>query len=298
MKPAEAVAPRGTLAFGRDLVALGKPRITFMVLVTTAAGLWLAPSPLPTARAIATLIGVAFIVGAANAFNMFMERDVDALMRRTRNRPLPAGRMQPEIAIAFGLFLAVTAVPLIRFAANPLTALLALASLVLYVLAYTPLKRRSTLALIVGAVPGAIPPLMGWTASTGHIEAPGLALFAVLFVWQIPHFIAISIFRADEYARAGLKVVAVERGFDGARWRIVVWSLAQFAASLLVVQAGVAGHFYLGAAFALGAVLVALCGVGLRPMTREQTSRWARWFFLYSLIYLPVLSAALVIGRR
>lgn len=294
---APAVATRSGIGFWRDVLALGKPRITFMVLVTMAAGLWLAPSPLSTPRAVMALIGVALIVGAANAFNMYMERDTDALMRRTRNRPLPAGRLQPEVALAFGLFCAVLAVPLVRFAANPLTAALALASLLLYVLAYTPLKRRSTWALVVGAVPGAIPPLMGWTASTGHIEAPGLALFAVLFVWQIPHFIAISIFREDEYARAGLKVVPVERGLDGARRRIVLWSLAQFAASLLVVQAGVAGRFYLGAAFALGAVLMALCGLGLRPMTREQTSRWARWFFLYSLIYLPVLSAALVIGR-
>lgn len=296
MKAATAVTSSG-IGFWRDVLALGKPRITFMVLVTTAAGIWLAPVPLATGRAVMALIGVALIVGAANAFNMYMERDVDALMRRTRNRPLPAGRLMPEVALGFGLLCAVSAVPLIRYAANPLTAGLALLSLLLYVLAYTPLKRRSTWALVVGAVPGAIPPLMGWTASTDRIDAPGLALFAVLFVWQIPHFIAISIFRAEEYARAGLKVVPVERGFDGARVRIVIWSVLQFAASLAVVKAGVAGRFYLGAAFALGAVLFALCGLGLRKMTRERTNRWARWFFLYSLIYLPILSAALVMGR-
>jgi protoheme IX farnesyltransferase len=295
---AAATLPRrGALASLRDLVALGKPRITFMVLVTTAGGIWLAPSPLPLARAITTLIGVALAVAAANAFNMYFERDVDALMQRTRDRPLPAGRLAPEVALAFGLFCAVLSVPLVRFAANPLTAALSLLSLVLYVGAYTPLKRRSTVALLVGAVPGAIPPLMGWTASTGRLDAPGLALFAVLFMWQLPHFIAISIFRADEYARAGLKVVAVERGLDGAKWRIVAWSLAQFAASLMVVQAGVAGRFYVGAAFALGAVLLALCGFALRPMSTEQTRRWARWFFLYSIVYLPVLFAALVLGR-
>ncbi len=285
-----------TVAF-RDLVALGKPRITMMVLITTAAGIWLAPSPLGLARAIITLAGVALIVAAANAFNMYLERDVDALMRRTRNRPLPAGRLTPDIAIGFGIFCGVMSVPLVRYGANPLTALLAIASLVLYVFAYTPLKRRSTWALVVGAVPGAIPPLMGWTASTGHIGAPGLAIFAVLFVWQIPHFIAISIFRADEYARAGLKVDGVVHGVDGARWRIVAWSVAQFAASLAVLKTGVGGRFYEGAAFALGAVLLALCGVGMRTMTREQTHRWARWFFLYSLLYLPVLFTALVLGR-
>jgi protoheme IX farnesyltransferase len=301
MNPVETTATalprRSALTSLADIVALGKPRVTFMVLVTTAGGIWLAPSPLPTARAVITLIGVALAVASASAFNMYFERDIDALMTRTRNRPLPAGRLQPEIALGFGLFTAVISVPLVRTAANPLTAVLSLLSLVLYVCAYTPLKRRSTVALLVGAVPGAIPALLGWTASTGRLDAPGLALFAILFVWQIPHFIAISMFRAEEYARAGIKVVPVERGFDGAKRRIVVWSLVQFAASLAPVQAGVGHRFYLGAAFALGAVLLALSGIGLRPMTEEQTRRWARWFFLYSLIYLPVLFAALVFGR-
>ena len=280
-----------------DLIALGKPRVTRMVLITTAAGIWLAPLPLHVARAVVTLVGVALIVAAANALNMYMERDVDALMSRTKNRPLPAGRLQPEVALGFGIFCAVMSLPFVRFGANPLTAALALLSFVLYVFAYTPLKRRSTWALVVGAVPGAIPALLGWTASTGHIDAPGLAIFGVLFVWQIPHFIAISMFRADEYARAGLKVVGVVRGIDGARWRIVAWSLVQFAASLAVLKTGVGGRFYEGAAFALGAVLLALCGFGMRPMSVEKTHRWARWFFLYSLIYLPVLFTALVIGR-
>jgi protoheme IX farnesyltransferase len=281
----------------RDLIALGKPRITTMVLITTAGGIWLAPHPLALAKAVVTLIGVALVVAAANAFNMYMERDVDALMRRTRNRPLPAGRLAPEVALLFGLFCAVLSLPLVRATANPLTCALALASLLLYVFAYTPLKRRSSWALVVGAVPGAIPPLMGWTASTGRIDAPGLAIFAILFVWQIPHFIAISMFRRDEYARAGLMVDAVVHGLDGARWRIVAWSVVQFAASLLVLKTGVAGRFYEGAAFALGAVLLALCGFGLRKMSREQSTRWARWFFLYSIVYLPVLFAALVLGR-
>jgi len=281
----------------RDLIALGKPRVTRMVLITTAAGIWLAPSPLHAARAIVTLIGVGLVVAAANAFNMYMERDVDALMSRTKNRPLPAGRLAPEIALGFGIFCAVIGMPFVRTGANPLTAALALASLVLYVGAYTPLKRRTPWSLVVGAVPGAIPALLGWTASTGHIDAPGLAIFGVLFVWQIPHFIAISMFRADEYARAGLKVDGVVHGLDGARWRIIVWSLVQFAASLAVMKSGVGGRFYEGAAFALGAVLLALCGFGLKPMSTVKTHRWARWFFLYSLVYLPVLFAALVLGR-
>jgi protoheme IX farnesyltransferase len=119
----------------------------------------------------------------------------------------------------------------------------------------------------------------------------------VLFVWQIPHFIAITLFRAEEYARAGLKVDVVVRGVDAARWRIIGWSVVQFAASLFVIKSGVGGRFYEGAAFSLGAVLLALCGYALRPMSDEKTQRWARWFFLYSLVYLPVLFTTLVIGR-
>ena len=268
-----------------------------MVLITTAAGIWLAPSPLHIARAVVTLIGVGLVVAAANALNMYMERDVDALMSRTKNRPLPAGRLAPEIALGFGIFCAVLGLPFVRIGANGLTAALSLLSLALYVGAYTPLKRRSPWSLVVGAVPGAIPALLGWTASTGHIDAPGLAIFGVLFVWQIPHFIAISMFRADEYARAGLKVDGVMHGLDGARWRIIVWSLVQFAASLAVMKSGVGGRFYEGAAFALGAVLLAICGMGLRPMSEEQTRRWSKTFFIYSLIYLPVLFTALVLGR-
>ena len=301
MKPAEKLEPIArpvpqTIAF-RDLVALGKPKVTRMVLITTAAGIWLAPSPLHAARAIVTLIGVGLVVAAANALNMYMERDVDALMSRTKNRPLPAGRLAPEIALGFGIFCAVLGLPFVRIGANGLTAALSLLSLALYVGAYTPLKRRSPWSLVVGAVPGAIPALLGWTASTGHIDAPGLAIFGVLFVWQIPHFIAISMFRADEYARAGLKVDGVVHGLDGARWRIIVWSLVQFAASLAVMKSGVGGRFYEGAAFALGTVLLAICGMGLRPMSEEQTRRWSKTFFIYSLIYLPVLFTALVLGR-
>lgn len=279
-----------------DLIALGKPRITFMVLLTAAGGLWMAPTPMAPARAIITLLGIALVVMSANALNMYIERDTDALMKRTRNRPLPSGRMDPAVALALGIFAAVIALPLVRVA-NPLTALLAMGSFIAYVGIYTPMKRRSTLALMIGAVPGAMPPLMGYTAATGKLDAAGLSLFAILFAWQLPHFIAISMFRSEEYARAGLKIVPIERGVDGAKWRILAWSLVQFAASLAIVRTGLAGRFYEGAAFALGAVLLALAGYGLRQDTPERTNRWARWFFLYSIIYLPVLFAALAIGR-
>jgi protoheme IX farnesyltransferase len=186
----------------RDLVALTKPRITTLVLLTGAAGACLAPAHVPMARLLLSLVGTALIVASANALNMWWEREVDGLMSRTRGRPLPAGRMSPDLALAFGLALGVVSVPML-FLVNVATGLLGLVSLVSYVAVYTPLKRHTHLALLVGAVPGAMPPLMGWTTVTGAIGLGGALLFAVLFLWQLPHFAAISIFRKDDYARAG-----------------------------------------------------------------------------------------------
>jgi protoheme IX farnesyltransferase len=282
-----------TLSQVAAVVELAKPRITFMVLCTTLGGLWLAGF-LPVAKLIATLVGVTLVVAGANALNMYLERDSDALMNRTRNRPLPSGRLQPEIALVFGMVTSAVSVPILTFAVNPLTGLLGAASLVIYVLAYTPLKRRSTSALLVGAVPGAMPPLMGWTAVTGTIAPGGLALFLILFVWQLPHFIAISLFRAEEYRAAGFKIVPVERGVRGAKERIALYSILMLAVSLQVVRAGIGGAFYLACALALGGGLVTLALYGLQ---REVGARWARWYFFYTLVYLPGLFAALVLSR-
>jgi protoheme IX farnesyltransferase len=287
-----AVASRSFVA---DVIALGKPRITFMVLITTTVGLLLAPAAVAPSLIVATLLGVALVVAGANALNMYLERDVDALMSRTRNRPLPAGRLAPEIALYFGIGCAIVSVPLLAICVNPLTGFLAALSLVLYVLAYTPLKRRSTAALMVGAIPGAMPPLLGWTAATGVLSSPGIALFLILFVWQLPHFIAISIFRVDEYQRAGLKVVPAVRGVAAARLQIGLYSLLMVAVSLQVVRAGIGGAFYLASALALGGGLVTLAAYGLG---KNGDARWARWYFFYTLVYLPSLLIALALSHR
>jgi protoheme IX farnesyltransferase len=289
-----ATRPLATLA---AIVELAKPRITFMVLVTTAVGLWLAPGPHPASLIALTLVGIALVVAGANALNMYLERDVDALMSRTRNRPLPSGRLAPEVALAFGLVTSSIAVPLLTFAVNPLTGLAGALSLVLYVLAYTPLKRRSTGALLVGAIPGAMPPLLGWTAVTARLDAAGVALFLILFVWQLPHFIAISLFRAEEYKAAGLKIVPVELGVASAKQRIAFYSLLLMAVSLQVVRAGIGGRFYLAVALVLGGGLVTLGFYGLQNGSKEKDDRWARWYFYYTLVYLPGLLVALVLGR-
>jgi protoheme IX farnesyltransferase len=280
----------------RDLLALTKPRITSVVLLTGAAGAWLAPGRAPGRTLLLSLLATALIVGAANALNMWWERDVDARMARTRNRPLPAGRMSPDVALAFGLGLAVVAAPLL-FVVNLATGLLGLVALVSYVAVYTPLKRHTHLALLVGAVPGAIPPLLGWTTVTGSLGLGGALLFAVLFLWQVPHFAAISIFRAEDYARAGLQVVSVQHGERAARRTIAVWTVLLVAASLSFVPFGVAGRAYGVVAGLLGAGFLALALRGLRTTPGVEVRRWAKRVFAFSIPYLVLLVLALLVTR-
>jgi heme o synthase len=289
----------GTVAV-RDLVTLAKPRITTMVVITAAGGLFLAGragrmvGPGPSAMTwISTLVGTALIVAGANALNMYLERDVDRRMDRTKNRPLPTGRMAPRVALWFGLLLSAVSVPILAIGANPLTALLAVVANVLYVLAYTPLKAHSQYALHVGAIPGAIPPLLGWTAGTGRIDAAGAVLFGILFLWQVPHFIAIALFRKADYARAGLVVTPNVTGELASRHTIIRWIFAGVATSLLVVPLGLAGHGYLIIASILGAVFFTWGCYGLRAGTGN---RWAKSLFGISILYLTLLFAALVIN--
>lgn len=283
----------------RDIVTLAKPRITFMVLVTAVGGLFLAgragriDGPGPSATTVfSTLIGLTLIVSGANALNMYLERDIDRRMERTKRRPLPAGRMLPKFALWFGVACSALAVPILAIGANPLTALLAVIANLLYVLAYTPLKQHSQYALHVGAVPGAIPPLLGWTAGTASIDAAGVVLFAVLFLWQIPHFIAIALFRKADYARAGLVVTPNVSGELASRHTIIRWIFALVAASLLLVPLGLAGRGYLVAATFLGAAFFTWGCYGLREGTGD---RWAKSLFGVSILYLVLLFAALAI---
>jgi protoheme IX farnesyltransferase len=188
-----------------DLLSLTKPRLSSLVLCTCAGGVWLAPGTLTPGRWLLTLVGTAGTVGAANALNCYVERDVDRARARTRGRPLPAGRMEPTVALLFALILASVSLPLLALGSNLLTTGLGLLALLTYVFVYTPMKAHTDVAMLVGAVPGALPPLMGWTAVTGRLDVGGLALFAILFLWQLPHFLAIALFRKAEYQKAGLQ---------------------------------------------------------------------------------------------
>ena len=280
-----------------DYLQLAKPRITSLVVFTCASGLWLAPRAGTSTWTIAlTLAGTVLIVAAANALNMYLERDSDRLMARTANRPLPAGRMQPQAALRFGLVLSAISVPLLTFAVGALPGLLASIALVSYVLLYTPMKRTSAAALLVGALPGAIPPLIGWTAVTGRLDLPGVLLFAVMFLWQVPHFLAITLFRKDDYARAGLIVQPNEPGGEhAARVNIVRYTVALVAVSLLFVPIGFGHAAYLATALVLGAGFL---GYGMLGLREGSGVRWARNLFVFSLVYLTVLFAVLLADQR
>lgn len=264
-----------------------------MSVLCALLGYVLASAVVDVPRLVISLAAVGLLVAAANALNCWLESDVDALMQRTEGRPLPSGRLPRDHALGFGICCAITATYAL-FRLNPLTGYLGGASLLSYVALYTPLKRRSAHALWVGAVPGAMPPVLGWTAASGSLEWPAVALFAWMFCWQVPHFIAISIFREGEYARAGLKTLVHDVGAATSRWLAAAFSLFTVAASLAFLRLDLGGLWLAFAAGAGGLALVAGQVVGLWPRFSE---RLARPNFLYSLLYLTLVLGALGLER-
>lgn len=288
-----AAARPGVRAW-RDYVQLTKPRIASLCLFMTLGGIALAPGSLGFGTLMATLVGTFLSVASANALNMWWEREGDRHMARTRNRPLPAGRMDPSAALCFGVLMGVLSAVVLAVWVNPLTSWLGLFAIVSYVLVYTPLKRRSSFAVIAGAVPGAMPPLMGWTAATGHVDVVGLVLFALLFVWQIPHTVAISFYCKADYDRAGIRTLPAMQGDKLAKLQSLAYAVLLLPVSLLFVPLGVAGAWYLAAAVALGFWFTGIALAGFRAGSEEATGAWARRFFFASLVYLPALTASLV----
>ena len=206
-----------TPSFLADIWSLGKPRLSSLVIFTTGGGMFLAGGEPSLQVVLAGMFGTTLVVCSANSLNNYIERETDKLMARTRVRPLPAGRMKPWIALVYGLTLFCIAIPWMFVATTALAAYLALIAWVVYVFIYTPLKRRSWLSVLAGGIAGAMPPLIGWTAIRGHLDAGGLALFSVLFLWQLPHTFAIGIYRKNEYAAAGMKVLPIEQNDSIAR---------------------------------------------------------------------------------
>ena len=288
---AEKASPPSLL---RDLISLSKPRLSSLVIFTGGIGLWLAPASVPWDRAVGVVCSLVLVVAAANTLNNFLERDSDRDMARTAMRPLPTRRLSPTVALVQGLLLTAVSVPLLTAVANPLTGLLGAVALLSYVLVYTPMKKRSSLATIVGALPGAMPPLMGWTAATNALDPGGLALFAVLFTWQLPHFLAIGLYRAPEYASAGLMVHAIEIGPERTRQRAFLWTIALVLSSAALLWTGVGGWLTGLAAVGLGVGFLTRAWRGLRP---DADDVWARGLFRYSLVYLTLLFTAMAVDR-
>ena len=275
------------------LIELGKPRITGLVMVTMLCGALVAPGLRPLVRLLIAMLGTALVVASANALNMYIERDTDALMRRTATRPLPTGRLSPETALSFALVCGVIGLTVLVLWVNLASAGLALLALVSYVLAYTPLKRSTGYALHVGAVPGAIPPLIGWASMTGSLAPRAFPLFLILLVWQLPHFLAIATFRREEYARAGLVVQPNASGLAATRRSILIYSTVLLAVSLSPLVLGMAGIWYAIVASLLGLGFLGFAAFGRGTKTVD---RWAKLLFLASLPYLVLVYAALVIS--
>jgi protoheme IX farnesyltransferase len=285
--------PRASAA---DWLELAKPRITAMVAFTALVGFVTAsPAPPWTPVLAAALLGTALVAAGASVLNQVYERETDALMLRTQSRPIPSGRIRPAPATAFGTLLTVAGLVLLLLGCGLLAAAVALGTWVSYLFAYTPLKRRTPLATLVGAVPGALPPVIGWAAARGRLDAGAFILFAILFLWQIPHFLAIAWLYRDDYARAGLPMLPVldREGSFTAR-QAVLHSLALLLVSLAPAAAGLAGGAYAGGALLLGVALT-LCALRL---ARARDLVAARGLFLASLVYLPALSLLLLAARR
>ncbi len=278
-----------------DYWALTKPRLNLLVVATSAAGYYLGgPSSPDLALMAQAVAGTALVAGGAAVLNQVYERDTDALMRRTRMRPLPDGRVMAGDARIFGALLSIAGLALLAARANSLSALLALLTLVTYLAVYTPMKRRSSLSTLVGAVPGALPALIGWTASRGRIDAGGATLFAIVFLWQIPHFMAIAWLYRDDYGKAGFPMLPVVEP-DGRRTgrQAVVYSAVLLPASLMATLAGVAGTVYFAAALVLGFAMIAL---SVR-FARERSEATARALFFGSITYLPLLWIVMIANR-
>jgi protoheme IX farnesyltransferase len=272
---------------------LTKPAVTRLVLVTMACGAIAAPGTLDLRVLAFSMVGTLLVVGAANALNMYAERDVDALMDRTKLRPLPAGQLAPRAALVFGIVTATVGLVVLALLVNALTAALAAVALLSYVLVYTPLKRVTHLAMHVGAVPGAIPPLMGWASMVGELDPSAWSLFAILYVWQLPHFSAIAIFRSSDYERAGVRVLPVAYGLSVTKWSIVGYLVLLLAVSLLPALTGLAGAAYALIAAASGGIFV---GFGLFGLRRREGASWARGLFLVSMPYLVLVYVAAVVS--
>jgi protoheme IX farnesyltransferase len=289
----DAAAPAGGQA--GDYVTLAKPRLNMLVVATTLAGYYMAaPRGLGWALLLHTLAGTALVASGASAFNQLLEIESDGLMRRTRARPLPSGRIAPGRAKAFAIVLSIAGLAQLALAVNLLAAGVALATLLTYTVFYTPLKKRTSLATVVGGVPGALPPMIGWAAVRDNLSLEAWILFGIVFLWQMPHFLAIAWMYREDYKRAGFPLLPIVEPDGGSTGRqAVIYAAALLPVSLAPAAAGLTGNVYLAGAALMGLGFLALAA----RFARFRAAADARRLFFGSIVYLPLLWILMVVNR-
>ena len=289
-----AVVESRSRSFARDLIALTKPRIISLLLVTTIAPMFVAGRPAWT-LVLAVFVGGYLMAGGANAVNMYIDRDIDDRMSRTRLRPIPSGRMQPREVLAFGVLLSTAAVWLFAAAANVLTAALALAGFYFYVFVYTRwLKRSTPQNIVIGGAAGAFPPLVGWAAVTGRVDLLAVFLFLIVFYWTPPHFWALALLKQKDYDRAGVPMAPLVWGERETKRQMLWYTLILIPLTVLPVAFGALGVVYLACALLLGTLFVRDV---VRVMRAEVWTKPAWRLYKFSLLYLALLFAAMVVDR-
>ncbi len=279
----------------QDYWVLTKPEVNLLVVMSTLAGFYLGRTdPLNFTLLLSALLGTLLVASGTGTLNQYMERSSDCSMRRTARRPLPAGRLHPAEALVFGILLSIGGGVLLWVEANPLASILALLTLATYLLIYTPLKRKTSLCTLIGAFPGAMPPLIGWAAARGSLNAEALVLYAILFFWQFPHFLAIAWMYREDYSRAGLRMLPSEdlEGRLTSR-QIIIFLAALLLVSMVPTLMGQAGMIYLLGAVALGGFFF-LHGA---RMARSRTNALARRLVLASVVYLPLILCLLMFDK-
>ncbi|MBV9212593.1 MAG: protoheme IX farnesyltransferase [Actinobacteria bacterium] len=277
-----------------DYLTLTKPKVQSLLLFTTATTMYVAGTP-PVGRVVLTCLGGALSAGGAGAINHYLDRDIDALMHRTRNRPIPGGRISPRAALRYGIALGAASFVVLALTVNVLSAVLALCGLLGYVLVYTRwLKRTTPQNIVIGGAAGAVPPLVAWAATTGRLSGSALYLFAIVFYWTPPHFWALSLLMTDEYRRAAVPMLPVVKGERETRVQIVLYSLLLVPVTFLPVVGRLFGGIYATAALLLGGALVTLA----LELKRRRDRLSALRLYLFSLAYLALLFAAMVVDKH
>jgi protoheme IX farnesyltransferase len=298
--PFDAALPAGSALAGNgtaaDYFALLKPRVMALVVFTAFAGLLVAPKPMHPWMGFMALLAIALGAGAAGALNMWFDADIDALMKRTAKRPLPRGAIQPGEALGFGLSLAIASVLTLGLIANYLAAALLAFTIFFYVVVYTMwLKRWTAQNIVIGGAAGALPPLIASTAATGTLDVPAISLFLIIFLWTPPHFWALALLRADDYARANVPMLPVTAGEGETRRQILIYSLLLVLSSFAPLLLGIAGWIYLTASLVLGVLFLERAWHTFRYRQGERARKSAALLFGFSILYLSAIFAALVV---